>query len=646
MTGPSARIWAGLLTGLLAGLLVLSGTGVAAAERAASDATITYAEPSRDGGPVSLLVSVPAGADVDPSSVEVRIGGQTVAATAASAGSEGTVRRAAVLAIDTSNSMAGPRFAAAQQAARDFLDLVPDDVLVGVVTFAGKVATPLVLTDDRDAARAVVDTLSLSRGTALHDAIRAAVDLAGSEGQRTVLVLSDGADTTDTSLADAAAAVRAAEVGLDVISLQGASPPLRKLAQAGDGRVVPAGTDALAAAFAAEAEALERQLLVTAELPDALTATEQTVTITLASASGPLVAEAFVPVAESVAGGTGIDAQLPSDNGWSAPRWTMWIGVLALGIGLVALAVLLVPRPRAAATPAERVDAYAAATARPGSAASATQPKMDREQALSQAKDAAGQVLSRSRGLEQRIGARLEAAGSQLKPPEWLLVHVGILVGACLLGLLLGGGSLGVALLFLVLGGLGPWLYLGMRRSRRRKKFDDLLPETLGLISGSLSAGLSLTQSVDTVVREGQEPIAGEFRRVLAETRLGVSLEEALEGVAVRFDSKDFEWVVMAIGIQRQVGGNLGELLNTVADTMRERAYVRRQVAALAAEGKLSAYVLGGLPPIFLLYLFFAQRDYVMVLFTDPRGLIMLVGAGLWLAIGAFWMSKLIKVEV
>lgn len=148
------------------------------------------------------------------------------------------------------------------------------------------------------------------------------------------------------------------------------------------------------------------------------------------------------------------------------------------------------------------------------------------------------------------------------------------------------------------------------------------------------------------MVREGQEPIAGEFRRVLAETRLGVTLEEALEGVAERFDSKDFEWVVMAIRIQRQVGGNLAELLDTVAGTMRERAYIRRQVSALAAEGKLSAYVLGGLPPVFLLYLFFAQRDYMSVLFTDPRGLIMLIGAGLWLAIGAFWMSKLIKVEV
>ena len=121
------------------------------------------------------------------------------------------------------------------------------------------------------------------------------------------------------------------------------------------------------------------------------------------------------------------------------------------------------------------------------------------------------------------------------------------------------------------------------------KAFNEGLADTLQLISGSLSAGLSLAQSVDTVVREGMEPIADEFKRVLVETRLGVPLEAALQGVAERMGSKDFEWVVMAIRIQREVGGNLAELLNTVGATLRERDYLRRQVQTLAAEGKLSA---------------------------------------------------------
>jgi tight adherence protein B len=185
-----------------------------------------------------------------------------------------------------------------------------------------------------------------------------------------------------------------------------------------------------------------------------------------------------------------------------------------------------------------------------------------------------------------------------------------------------------------------------MRRSRRRKAFGKALPDTLQLISGSLAAGLSLAQSIDTVVNDGVEPVSGEFRRVLVETRLGVSLEEALEGVAARFESKDFSWVVMAIRIQRQVGGNLAELLDTVAGTMRERAYLRRQVAALAAEGKLSAYVLGGLPPLFLIYLVLTNWTYVHPLFDDPRGWVMLGGGTLWLGVGVFWMSRLVKVEV
>ena len=153
-----------------------------------------------------------------------------------------------------------------------------------------------------------------------------------------------------------------------------------------------------------------------------------------------------------------------------------------------------------------------------------------------------------------------------------------------------------IGIIFIAIGAVVPWMFLGIKRSRRRKAFGRSLPDTLQLMSGSLTAGLSLAQSIDTIVNEGTEPIASEFRRVLVETRLGVSLETAMEGVAERYDSKDFAWVVMAINIQRKVGGNLAELLDTVANTIREREYMRRQVSALAAEGKLSAFVLGGLP--------------------------------------------------
>ena len=317
-------------------------------------------------------------------------------------------------------------------------------------------------------------------------------------------------------------------------------------------------------------------------------------------------------------------------------------GAAAVGLGVLAVLVLLAPAsgPRGL-SPEERVTTYTGPAADIAAAAAAHRPG-----AVTQATGAAEQVLGSNRGLERRIQHRLDGAGSRFTPAEWLLVHVGIFAVAALVGLLLGEGNIALFLVFAGLGAVGPWGYLGLRARRRRKAFAAAIPDTLQLMSGSLAAGLSLAQAAETVTREGSDPVAGEFRRALVETRLGVPLEDALEGVAERFDSEDLHWTVMAIRIQREVGGNLAELLDTVAATMREREYVRRQVSALSAEGRLSAWVLGCLPGLFLLYLVLVSREYVMPLFTEPRGLVLLVGGTLWLAVGAFWMSRLVKVEV
>ena len=338
---------------------------------------------------------------------------------------------------------------------------------------------------------------------------------------------------------------------------------------------------------------------------------------------------------------------LPLAASESSTSWVLYAGVGALGLGVLVLLLLAVPRERTLTTE-ERVVQYAARAAggTPAAGPVTAAPLRPEESALQSAKTAAASVLKRNRGLEARIAQRLEGAGSRWRPAEWLLFHSGVFILMSVVGLLIGGGNLVLGLIFMAVGAFGPWFYLGHRRKRRKKKFERALPDTLQLMSGSLAAGLSLAQSVDTIVKDGTEPVASEFRKVLIETRLGLSLETALQGVADRFQSKDFDWVVMAINIQRQVGGNLAELLNTVAGTIREREYMRRQVAALAAEGKLSAYVLGGLPPAFMLYLLLANREYVMVLFTRPAGLAMIGLGVVILSVGAFWMSRIIKVEV
>src|SRR5699024_304356 len=182
------------------------------------------------------------------------------------------------------------------------------------------------------------------------------------------------------------------------------------------------------------------------------------------------------------------------------------------------------PRGQTAPTSlAEQIGAYGASGRLPSPARPreredrAGRPETDkgpgrspRARALDGARRLAEKVLADNQRLESRIGHRLEAAGMALKPAEWLLLHAAVTIGAGILGLLLGAGSIPVLLLFCLAGAVGPWVYLLVKRSRRLAAFDSGLSDTLQLLAGSLTAGLSLTQAIDTVVREGNEPIASE----------------------------------------------------------------------------------------------------------------------------------------
>ena len=158
---------------------------------------------------------------------------------------------------------------------------------------------------------------------------------------------------------------------------------------------------------------------------------------------------------------------------------------------------------------------------------------------------------------------------------------------------------------------------------RRRTAFADQLDDSLQLIASSLRAGHSLLQALASVAREAEEPTSEEFARIINETRVGRQLSDSLDETAARMESDDFTWVTQAIAINREVGGNLAEVLDGVANTIRERNQIRGQVKALSAEGKLSAYVLMALPFGIVGFLMFANPDY-MGKFTES-----LVGYGL-----------------
>jgi tight adherence protein B len=251
----------------------------------------------------------------------------------------------------------------------------------------------------------------------------------------------------------------------------------------------------------------------------------------------------------------------------------------------------------------------------------------------------------RHRGLDTAIDARLETSGLPLRTGEWMLLLLATFTLTTLVFLLISGGRLAAALLGAILGGGAPWLFLVLQRSRRQRRFLAQLPDTLQLIAGSLQAGYSLQQAINTLVEEADPPISTEFRRALTEHSLGRPLEDALDEIGRRLESRDFSWVVMAIRVQHEVGGNLAELLTTVATTLRERDRLRRQVRALSAEGRLSGWILGALPVVFTVYLSLVRPDYLAPLVHTPLGWLMLATAAVLYAVGMIWISRVVRVE-
>ena len=195
-------------------------------------------------------------------------------------------------------------------------------------------------------------------------------------------------------------------------------------------------------------------------------------------------------------------------------------------------------------------------------------------------------------------------------------------------------------------GALIPRVILASRVAKREAQFLAQLPDTLQLLSGSLQAGYGFMQAIDTVAKEASPPASNEFSRVLAEARLGMPVDEALNAMADRVGGEDFRWVVLAINIQRQVGGNLAALLSTVAATLREREMVRRQIKVLSAEGKLSAYILVALPFVLAGYISVVNPGYINKLFEETVGKVMIAGGIVLMVLGSLWMRKIIKIDV
>lgn len=246
-------------------------------------------------------------------------------------------------------------------------------------------------------------------------------------------------------------------------------------------------------------------------------------------------------------------------------------------------------------------------------------------------------------GRAKGINASLERAGIDLRPGEFVVLVLALGLGFSAVAVLKLGLLIGApAGAFMTL--IGAKVFLGRKIKKRSAAFGEQLSDTLQLLSSSLRAGQSMMQAIDSVSREGDPPASEEFRRVIVEARLGRDVVDAMKAMADRVQSEDFGWVVPAIEINREVGGDLAEVLDTVAKTIRDRADLRRQVKTLSAEGRFSAYVLLGLPVAITMIIRASNPAYIAAL-GHGKGLYLAGGGVALMVIGAFWLMKICKIE-
>jgi tight adherence protein B len=551
-----------------------------------------------------------------------------------------------VLAIDTSGSMIGPPIASAIAAAKKFVDVSPKEVHIGVLAFADDVRVIQPITASHAAARKALGSLTASGETSLYDGVIGASKMFSGDAQRNIVLLSDGGDTVSKS--GLAAAIDAAKENTAAIFAVGLRTPetdiqaLKSLANGSDGQYSPAGQADLSKVYSSLATRISNQYLVSyqSRVP-ADTTVRITITIAGLSDTAVVLTPRLLAPPKVVTPKPPVVVEVPKP--FLRGVWGMGV-VLSLTffgvLGLLRLAFVPIAQARRERELAKRMSAQGT---------SSDGPVQDAEGGpLSQwapSLVSAGSKLVDLAGMANQLGERLERGGLPLTPGEFVAGSgIAAVLGAVAGGLFL--QSFVFAVIFAFAGAALPAAVLSIATDRRVKKLHAQLPDVLMILASSLRAGHSFMQALDTVSQEIGDPGAREFARVIAEIRLGRDVDEAMNAMAERIGSGDFKWAVMAVTIQREVGGNLAEILDTVSDTMRERDAIRRQIEVLSTEGKWSMWILIALPIFIGLYLFKISPDYVGLLFSSTIGLLMVGMMVVLLVAGVLWMSKIIKIDV
>jgi tight adherence protein B len=594
--------------------------------------------------------------DPDPATLEVTANGQAVSDLEVESIGNSTVAVGVVLAIDSSGSMAGTPIDEAKAAAKSFVSQARPEDRIAVISFADDVKVLAGFTNNKDSLNSTIDSIAAAGETSFNDAVIEGVQMfeqpAADNLLPNMIILTDGDDTvSEASLDDAVGAVASGETRVFGVALEGSDfnpDPVQQVAEAGGGLFLSTpDPESLSSLYGAIGREINNTLVARFVSPistpgdvefavtyQGLTST-QTFGVSgyaVTTTTGPTTTTTLAPLTTIVAEG---NAPLGIDT-------LMLVGAAGLGLTLFLFLIILFGREEDddPGRFTKRLQAYGRRSAKP------TEEKrsiLERIPILNRFTQAAEQEV-RKRGLLSGVNAALEQANIPMSPGEAILGMVGLAaVGGIMMaifnGVIVGVISFAVFLVIVVF----LIRFLGTREKRR---FERQLPDTLTLMSTSLRAGYSLLQATEAVSSEAPDPTAREFGRAIGEARLGRSVTDALVGVVDRTQSKDFEWAVMAIEIQREVGGNLAEVLQTVADTMRARNRLKGEIKALTAEGRISALVLGGLPFVVFGFLWTSNRDYLEPLLTSVFGQIA-IGVGILLmAGGMFWLKKIIEIEI
>ncbi|MGY6500133.1 MAG: type II secretion system F family protein [Acidimicrobiales bacterium] len=557
-----------------------------------------------------------------------------------------------VIALDTSEAMqAGDALTRTKRALQDFVAARPSGQRIGLVEFGGSAARVVQRpTDDVDRIIAAIDDLNV-RGTAATTAgVNAGGLLLGETAgahPNLVVVAAGPINLYGVSVAQARGALVNSGSSAWVLSLEDRGVNqgvMRGFADVAGGQyfgttnldAVPTYLDDIAGLLDSRYTITYASAVDTGPVDLNLTVGDSAAAASYISGGVASGAGALRPHDVSSSGGVGFLV----DNGYTIG---LVMVVIAVALGIYAIGSLIVPDSSSLNT---ALEAY-------------TDPGMGRSSDLD---DDDGSMFARTAILQRAVGmteqfaerqgflakveGMLERANLPLRAAEAMFFYAAGVVLLVVVAFVLTGGNLLGTLIAAGLIAMLPPAVINFLAKRRQKKFVSLLPDTLQLLAGTLRAGYSLMQGVEAVSREVSEPMGQELRRVVTEARLGRPLEESLDASAERMDSPDFAWAVMAIRIQREVGGNLAELLMTVADTMTQRERLRRDVNALTAEGRVSAMVLGLLPVGLGVMLYTGNPDYMGVLFEETIGQIILGGSIVLAGIGFYWMKKVIEVDV